>query len=85
MYSERGAQVYVVGNNAEEGAGNPEIKPGTSVTGDGKPELVFASWTGGSHCCFSFTILELGEKPRRIAKLDAQNSRVSCDLNEINP
>ncbi len=74
VYSEQEAERYVVGNTTDEGLGNPAIKPGSSVTGSGKPELLFASWTGGAHCCFSFTILELGDKPTIIAKLDAKHS-----------
>jgi len=74
VYSEHDALSYVIGNNAEDGAGNPTIKPGTSITGSGKPELVYSSWSGGAHCCFTFTVLQFGDKPRAVAKLKAMHS-----------
>ena len=72
--SEEDVSSYVIGNNLWEAAGNSVIKPGTDITGSGRPQLLFASWSGGAHCCFTFRVLELGERPHIIATLDAGDS-----------
>lgn len=40
-----------------------ELDPwtGRDVTGDGTPDLVARTFTGGAHCCFSTIIYELGD------------------------
>ena len=46
------------------------------LTGDGVPEVVVSSWSGGAHCCFSYLVVELGETPRLLAAVDAADSEV---------
>ncbi len=43
-------------------AGAIEIDPqsGRDLDGDGRPEVVIRSWTGGAHCCESILALRLG-------------------------
>lgn len=52
------------------GESNPQITPGTDITGLGKPNLVVTEWTGGAHCCTILHVLELGPKVREIAAVD---------------
>jgi len=33
---------------------------GTDVTGEGNPDLIVTSYSGGAHCCFSSTVYDLG-------------------------
>lgn len=47
---------------------------GTNVTGDGKPNLVVHSYSGGNHCCWTLLIFEIGETFRPVAKFDGQDS-----------
>jgi hypothetical protein len=47
---------------------------GTDITGRGKPNLILSEWSGGAHCCFSFHVLELGDHPREIAVVRAEDS-----------
>ncbi|MDD2736260.1 MAG: hypothetical protein PHF56_20200 [Desulfuromonadaceae bacterium] len=53
------------------------IKIGNDVTGNGVPNLVVSSYSGGAHCCVSFEIFELGVEFRKIATLDVTDSYYS--------
>ena len=48
---------------------DPEKVPGTDVLGIGRPNLVFADYSGGMHCCFKAIILML-DKPFRVQEID---------------
>lgn len=48
--------------------------PGTDVTGDGLPDVVFEDWSGGAHCCFSYFIFELKE-PLHVIKVETGDSQ----------
>lgn len=43
------------------------------VNGDGVQDLVLESFSGGAHCCWTYYIISLGEKPRLIKQF--QNDR----------
>ncbi len=53
------------------------IKIGNDVTGNGVPNLVVSSYSGGAHCCVSFEIFELGVEFRKVATLDVTDSYYS--------
>lgn len=44
------------------------------ITGDGQPDLVIATYSGGAHCCFGFKIFQLGKKFKLIDTIDAGDS-----------
>jgi hypothetical protein len=46
-----------------------ERVPGNDVLGLGYPNLVFADYTGGMHCCFKAIVLMLG-RPFRVQEID---------------
>jgi hypothetical protein len=53
------------------------IKGGDDITGEGQPELLISEWTGGAHCCYSFSIFRLGntfQKLPDISLFDADES-----------
>jgi hypothetical protein len=43
------------------------------LNNDGTPDLVVFAYSGGAHCCYTVTIIELSDPPRIIATIDAQN------------
>lgn len=44
---------------------------GADLNGDGKPELVIAGFSGGAHCCFTYTIVGLNGGARVIRRIDS--------------
>ena len=46
---------------------------GTDVNGDGKAELVINGYSGGGACCFTYTIVGLGDGPRVLRKLETRS------------
>ncbi len=50
------------------------IAPGTDVTGDGTPDLVLLSFSGGAHCCFTLEVYSLGSTFAKLASVDGENS-----------
>jgi hypothetical protein len=42
---------------------------GQDVNGNGKHDLVFIGYSGGAHCCWTYWIISLGERPGLIAKI----------------
>jgi hypothetical protein len=59
-----------------------EIDPitGRDVNGDGIPDAVLVSFSGGAHCCWSYYIISLGKRPGLIAKFENQASASFQDL-----
>ena len=45
---------------------------GTDINGDGKPELVLDGYSGGAHCCYSYTIIGLGQTHQVLRTLHSQ-------------
>jgi len=81
VFSEAAEGRITIGNDInggfeqEKGAYQPPAVPlGRDITGLGKPNLIFSVWSGGAHCCYTFHILELGDRVREIAKVDAADS-----------
>jgi hypothetical protein len=49
-----------------------ENHTGQDFDGDGKPEVVFITDTGGgNHCCWAYNIVSLSPKPRKLFDIDA--------------
>ena len=49
-----------------------EKHTGQDFDGDGKPEVVFITDTGGgNHCCWSYNVISLFPKPRKLFDIDA--------------
>ncbi len=45
---------------------NDHIALGDDITGDGVPNLILESYTGGAHCCFALWLFEAGSQLRLI-------------------
>lgn len=65
---------FYFGHPVDENGANELVRIGTDITGNGQPNLVISSWTGGAHCCFSFLIFELGDTFRHLATIDTKDS-----------
>lgn len=46
---------------------NEDKNPLEDITGDGIPDLVIDEYSGGAHCCYSTTLLELGDTVHSIS------------------
>jgi hypothetical protein len=42
------------------------LQPGADLTGNGRPDLVVSGFTGGSNCCLSFYIFQIGHDFRTL-------------------
>jgi hypothetical protein len=52
-----------------------ENHTGQDFDGDGKPEVVFITDTGGGmHCCWAYDVISLSPKPRKLFDIDAPGS-----------
>lgn len=54
-----------------------KLKPGDDISGEGQPELLVSTSTGGAHCCYSFDVIRLTDpvvKLQRIPLYDADES-----------
>ena len=52
-----------------------ENHTGQDFDGDGKPEIVFITDTGGGmHCCWAYNVISLSPKPRKLFDIDAAGS-----------
>lgn len=47
---------------------------GADINGDGYPEVIIETYTGGAHCCFGTQVYSLGEKPTLILKKPESNA-----------
>ena len=59
-----------------------EIDPitGKDINGDGEPDAVLVSYSGGAHCCWTYHIIRLGKNPGLIAEFENQSSAEFKDL-----
>lgn len=48
----------------------PFIPNGADLTGEGRPDMIVTSWSGGAHCCFTRYIFELEPKLRLLATIE---------------
>jgi hypothetical protein len=47
----------------------PPVPNGVDLTGEGRPDMIVSSWSGGAHCCFNHFIFELEPKLRVLATI----------------
>ena len=47
---------------------------GTDINGDGYPEAIIETYSGGAHCCFGTQVYSLGEEPKLILKKPESNA-----------
>jgi len=64
------ALTYRLGQPADPVNKIPHVPDGSDLTGNGRPDMMVTSWSGGAHCCFTHYIFELEPKLRLIAALD---------------
>jgi hypothetical protein len=52
-----------------------ELDPltGSDITGDGSPEAIIETYSGGAHCCFSTVVYSLGERMELVLETPASN------------
>jgi len=74
--SSKGRTVYSID---EWGAGIDPVT-GKDVNGDGEPEAVLVSYSGGAHCCWAYHIISLGKTPGLIAEFENRNRASFEDL-----
>ena len=54
---------------------------GQDITGDGNPDLIFETFSGGAHCCFSTFIYDLG--PTLTKLLESQPSNCGGNFQDL--
>lgn len=62
---------FYLGNYFDDQVKGNDPYSGTSITGNGIPNLLISEWTGGAHCCNYLSIFELGKTLRHITTVDA--------------
>lgn len=52
-----------------------ELDPltGSDITGDGTPDVIIKTYSGGAHCCFSTVVYSLGERLDKLLETQASN------------
>ncbi len=55
---------------SEEDFDFPLVLAETDLNGDGVPDSVLESYSGGAHCCWTYYIISQGEKPHLVAQFD---------------
>ncbi len=57
----------ISGNEKEELLQDKEVSiyqgTGEDILGDGNPSLILEGYSGGAHCCYTYKIISLGERP----------------------
>jgi hypothetical protein len=64
----RDANGKVIFSRVDSGAAILSIT-GKDVNGDGQPDAVFEAWSGGAHCCYTYWIVSLGDRPGLIREI----------------
>jgi hypothetical protein len=65
---------YDLGQPGDADVKIPRIEDGTDLSGQGRPDMIVSSWSGGAHCCITRYVLELEPKLRVIATIDDGDS-----------
>lgn len=71
VYAESGYRYSVVSVGNEE---TLESTPVRDITGDGVSDLIVQHYSGGLHCCWSYSIFSLGEEFKRIAHIEGRHT-----------
>lgn len=69
VYRLSGDQQYYLGQPGDSSYKIPPVPNGVDLTGEGRPDMIVTSWSGGAHCCFTHYIFELEPKLRLLAKI----------------
>jgi hypothetical protein len=67
--AEEGA-TFSLGQPAGPISNIPLVPSGSDLTGNGQPDMMVNSWSGGGHCCSTHYVFELKPKLRLIATLE---------------
>jgi len=53
-----------------------ELDPitGRDINGDGQPDAVLVSYSGGAHCCWTYHLISLGKKPGLIQEFEVEQA-----------
>jgi hypothetical protein len=46
---------------------------GRDISGDGQPDVVVSSWSGGAHCCYTTAVVSVGPEVRPVLDLSTGN------------
>jgi len=66
---------YRVISPGEDPEPPPDVSPNIiDITGDGIPDLVVETFSGGAHCCYTYYLYSLGKKFKPIAVLETKDS-----------
>lgn len=65
---------YYLGQPGDARFQIPPVPNGDDLTGDGRPDMIVSSWSGGAHCCFAHFIFELEPKLRLLAAIKDSDS-----------
>ncbi len=72
-------------------AGQPQLEipatafgllTGKDLTGEGNPDVVIETYSGGAHCCFGTYLFDLGSQPEML--LDAQTGNCGGQFQDLN-
>jgi hypothetical protein len=61
---------YYLGQPGDSRYKIPHIANGADLTGDGRPDMIVTSWSGGAHCCFTHYVFELEPEFQLLATID---------------
>src|SRR5215212_1588334 len=50
-----------------------ESTTGRDINGDGSPDLVVSTWSGGAHCCYTTTVYSVGRDVRNVLAVETGN------------
>jgi hypothetical protein len=64
------AEQYSLGQTGDRRNKIPRVPNGADLTGEGRPDMIVTSWSGGAHCCYTHYVFELEPKFRLLAKID---------------
>ena len=76
LYFAKGYRYYL-GHFESAAEFDPLIAMGKDITGNGVPNLVISEWSGGTHCCTTYDVFELGDTFKHIATIDAGHGDMS--------
>jgi hypothetical protein len=63
-------QRYYLGQPDDARSKIPQVPNGVDLTGNGRPDMIVTSWSGGAHCCYEHYIFELTPKLRLLTTIE---------------
>ena len=72
VYFQNGFKFEVGGVHLDNNTNNL-IRMGRSITSEKQPDLVVAEWSGGAHCCYTYSIFQISDTFRLIDQIEARN------------